>query len=126
MRLLFFAVALACSVQYPSQAATDKLDHPKYAAFVRRVDTIARNAVLPEFQKHPEHLKGGSLYMRFLLDRQGHITRLDVLSTKNSPVAEQIARARLLATKFPAIPSEVIAERGQALIGIQARCMISL
>jgi hypothetical protein len=108
------------------QAGAAKAPRSHFAAFAHQVDTLAKTAVLLEFRKHPEKLKGGVLYIRFALDRYGEMHDLLVVSSKGSQPAVDTATYVLHKVKFPKIPPEVIAERGSDFKGIQAEAIVSL
>ena len=85
-----------------------------------QVSAIASQAVIPEFAKHRERLKPGSVKVTFQLNRQGRVKSLRVVSTKTNQWAEATAIRMIRVAKFPPIPKKVIAEQGHDWVDVQA------
>ncbi len=93
---------------------------PATSLYQSQVSAIASQAVVPEFAKHRERLKG-SLKVTFRLDRQGHVKDFKVVSTNSNPWVQETATRMIRAAKFPPIPKKVIAEQGRDWVDVEAK-----
>jgi len=118
----FVIIPLICFAQAIAQsgaAAETRLSAT--AVYQSQVSEIAFQAVIPEFAKHRERLKGGSVKVTFRLDRQGRVKGLKVVSTNSNPWTQETATRMIRAAKFPPIPKEVIAEQGHDWVDVEAK-----
>ena len=116
----FVIIPLICCTQAIAQngaAAETRL--PATAQYQSQVSAIAFQAVIPEFAKHRERLKG-SVKVTFRLDRQGRVKGLRVFSTNSNPWTQETATRMIRAAKFPPIPKNVIAEQGHDWVDVEA------
>ena len=117
----FVIIALVCCAQAIAQSgAAAETRLPATSLYQSQVSAIAFQAVVPEFAKHRERLKGGSVKVTFRVDRQGRVKDLKVVSTNSNPWAQETATRMIRAAKFPPIPKEVIAEQGHDWVDVEA------
>ncbi len=93
---------------------------PATSLYQSQVSAIASQAVVPEFAKHRERLKG-SVKVTFRLDRQGRVKDFKVVSTNSNPWVQETATRMIRAAKFPPIPKKVIAEQGHDWVDVEAK-----
>jgi len=119
---LFVIIPLICCAQAIAQsgaAAETRLSAT--SLYQSQISAIAFQAVVPEFAKHREHLKGGSVKVTFRLDREGSVKGLKVVSTNSNPWVQETATRMIRAAKFPPIPKNVIAEQGHDWVDVEAK-----
>jgi len=118
---LFVIISLICCAQAIAQmGAAAEMRLPATSLYQSQVSAIASQAVVPEFAKHRERLKG-SVKVTFRLDRQGRVKGLKVVSTKSNPWTQETATRMIRAAKFPPIPKTVIAEQGHDWVDVEAK-----
>ena len=116
----FIIIPLICCTQAIAQSgAAAETRLPATAQYQSQVSAIASQAVVPEFAKHRERLKG-SVKVTFRLDRQGRVKGLKVVSTNSNPWAQETATRMIRVAKFPPIPKKVIAEQGHDWVDVEA------
>ena len=116
----FVIIPLICCTQAIAQSdAAAETRLPATSLYQSQVSAIASQAVVPEFAKHRERLKG-SVKVTFRLDRQGRVKGLKVVSTNSNPWAQETAARMIRVAKFPSIPKEVIAEQGHDWVDVEA------
>ena len=117
----FVIILPMCCAQAFAQSGIAAETRPSATSLYQsQVSAIASQAVVPEFAKHRERLKGGSVKLTFRLDRQGRVKGLKVVSTKSNRWAEATAVRMIHVAKFPPIPKKVIAEQGHDWVDVQA------
>jgi TonB family protein len=115
----FVIIPLMCCAQAIAQSgAAAETQLPATSLYLSQVSAIASQAVVPEFAKHRERLKG-SVKCTFRLDRQGRIKGLKVVSTNSNPWTQETATRMIRAAKFPPIPKNVIAEQGHDWVDVE-------
>jgi TonB family protein len=115
----FVIIPLICCAQVIAQnGAGAETQLPATAQYQSQVSAIAFQAVVPEFAKHRERLKG-SVKVTFRLDRQGHVKGLRVGSTNSNPWTQETATRMIRVAKFPPIPKKVIAEQGHDWVDVE-------
>jgi TonB family protein len=115
----FVIIPLICCAQAIAQSgAAAETRLPATALYQSQVSAIASQAVIPEFAKHRERLKG-SVKVTFRLDRQGRVKDLKVVSTNSNPWVQETATRMIRAAKFPPIPRTVIAEQGHDWVDVE-------
>ena len=113
-------IPLICCAQAIAQSgATAETRLPTTSVYQSQVSAIAFQAVVPEFTKHRERLKG-SVKVTFRLDRQGRVKGLKVVSTNSNPWVQETATRMIRVAKFPPIPKKVIAEQGHDWVDVEA------
>jgi len=118
---LFVIMALICAAQAIAQnGAPAETRLPATAQYQSQVSAIASQAVIPEFAKHRERLKG-SVKVTFRLDREGRVKDLKVASTNSNPWTQETATRMIRVAKFPPIPKKVIAEQGHDWVDVEAK-----
>jgi TonB family protein len=115
----FVIIPLICCVQAIAQSGAAETRLPATSLYQSQVSAIAFRAVVPEFAKHRERLKG-SVKVTFRLDRQGRVKDLKVVSTNSNPWTQETATRMIRAAKFPPIPKKVIAEQGHDWVDVEA------
>jgi TonB family protein len=116
----FVIILLICCAQAIAQSgAGAETRLPATAQYQSQVSAIASQAVVPEFAKHRERLKG-SVKVTFRLDRQGRVKGLKVVSTNSNPWTQETATRMIRVAKFPPIPKKVIAEQGHDWVDVEA------
>ena len=116
----FLIIPLICCAQAIAQSrAAAETRLPATSLYQSQVSAIAFHAVVPEFAKHRERLKG-SVKVTFRLDRQGRVKDLKVVSTNSNPWTQETATRMIRAAKFPPIPKKVIAEQGHDWVDVEA------
>ena len=117
----FVIIPLICCAQAIAQmGAAAEMRLPATSLYQSQVSAIASQAVVPEFAKHRERLKG-SLKVTFRLDRQGHVKDFKVVATNSNPWVQETATRMIRAAKFPPIPKKVIAEQGRDWVDVEAK-----
>jgi TonB family protein len=117
----FVIIPLICSAQALAQSGIAAETRPSATSLYQsQVSAIALQAVIPEFAKHRERLKPGSVKVTFQLDKQGRVKGLKVASTKSNQWAEATAIRMIRVAKFPPIPKKVIAEQGHDWVDVEA------
>ena len=76
--LSLIAVLLFCGSAPIASAETPA--GPQLSAYQKQVSDIAFRAIIPQFKKHPEHLRG-ALKVTFRLDRRGRPSEITVASS---------------------------------------------
>jgi TonB family protein len=115
----FVIIPLMCCAQAIAQSgAAAETQLPATSLYLSQVSAIASQAVVPEFAKHRERLKG-SVKVTFRLDRQGRVKGLKVVSTNSNPWTQETATRMIRAAKFPPIPKKVIAEQGHDWVDVE-------
>ena len=129
MRILaiFVATAIACSLAKASAAevkgsvqasartpedAAAMIGSARYL-YHQQVHTILLAAVTPEFARHHERLKGGTVKYAFELDSRGHVVSVKTHSTSGSRWGEQTLERIIRALKFPPVPPQAMKEEKQ-------------
>jgi hypothetical protein len=110
MRGLALLIATLICLQGIAQqtAAADKVSPA--ARYHAQITKLASHAIESELLKHPEHLKGVSIKLRYIIDPGGHVYNVTVVSIQSDPWVEKTAVKALRATKFPPIPRDVLQE----------------
>ncbi len=117
----FVIIPLICCAQAIAQSGTAAETRlPATSLYQSQVSAIASQAVVPEFAKHRERLKGGSVKVTFRLDREGRVKDLKVVSTNSNLWAQETAARMIRVAKFPPIPKKVIAEQGHDWVDVEA------
>jgi TonB family protein len=117
----FVIIPLICCAQVITQSgAAAETRMSATSLYQSQVSAIAFQAVVPEFAKHRERLKG-SVKVTFRLDRQGRVKGLKVVSTNSNPWTQETATRMIRAAKFPPIPKTVIAEQGHDWVDVEAK-----
>src|SRR5207302_11351382 len=116
----FVIMALVCAAQAIAQSgAAAETRLPATAQYQSQVSAIAFQAVIPEFAKHHERLKG-SVKVTFRLDRQGRVKSLRVVSTNSNPWTQETATRMIHAANLPHIPKKDTAEQGHDWVDVEA------
>jgi outer membrane biosynthesis protein TonB len=127
MFTIVVAAAVLCSVvEVPAQevkrevqaSARTPEDAAKMIGSARylyhaQVHTILQAAVTPEFIRHHERLKGGTVKYAFELDAQGHVVSVKTRSTRGSRWGEQTVERIIRSLKFPAVPPQAMKQERQ-------------
>ena len=117
----FVIISLICCAQAIAQSgAAAETRLPATSLYLSQVSAIASQAVVPEFAKHRERLKG-SVKVTFRLDRQGRVRDLKVVSTNSNPWTQETATRMIRAAKFPPIPKNVVAEQGHDWVDVEVK-----
>jgi hypothetical protein len=114
----FFAVLTASLICFHATAQAAEKSSPT-AAYNERLAEIAKQA------QHPERLNGVSMKLRYIVDRDGRVHNLKVVSRTPDRWAEKMAVRVLAATKFPPIPIDVQLEVGAGHIDAEAEVSYS-
>ncbi len=124
---LIFATAVCCSLaearaqevrgttQASARTPEDAAKMVGSARFLyhQQVHTILQAAVTPEFMRHHERLKGGTVKYAFQLDSQGHVVSVKTYSTKGSRWGEETLTHIVRSLKFPVVPAEAMKQERQ-------------
>src|SRR5260370_40636873 len=115
----FVIIPLICCAQTIAQSgAAAETRLAATSLYQSKVSAIAFQAVVPEFAKHRERLKG-SVKVTFRLDRQGRVKGLKGVSAKSNPWTQETATRMIRAAKFPPIPKKVIGEQGHDWVDVE-------
>jgi len=106
--ILAFSVASAVSLEQASQM----IGSARYL-YHQQVHTMLLAAVTPEFMRHHDRLKGGSVKYAFQLDSQGHVVSVKTHSTSGSRWGEQTLERIIRTLKFPPVPPQAMKEEKQ-------------
>jgi hypothetical protein len=106
--ILAFSVASAVSPEQASQM----IGSARYL-YHQQVHTMLLAAVTPEFMRHHDRLKGGSVKYAFQLDSQGHVVSVKTHSTSGSRWGEQTLERIIRTLKFPPVPPQAMKEEKQ-------------
>jgi outer membrane biosynthesis protein TonB len=79
----------------------------------QQVHTILLAAVTPEFARHHDRLKGGTVKYAFELDSRGHVVSVKTHSTSGSRWGEQTLERIIRTLKFPPVPLQAMKEEKQ-------------
>jgi len=79
----------------------------------QQVHTILLAAVTPEFARHHDRLKGGTVKYAFELDSRGHVVSVKTHSTSGSRWGEQTLERIIRTLKFPPVPPQAMKEEKQ-------------
>ena len=125
MRARLFVIALFAFSTPPLAESGIPAEAIRSATFSyqTQINTIVLQAVVPELAKHVNLLKG-SVKFSFRLDRQGHLSRLRVMSSTSNRFVEQTTIQMIQTAKFPPIPKKVIAEQGQDFVDVDSEIKI--
>src|SRR5439155_19393487 len=113
--LAFLALILLCSMRSPAMtpgAAAAMIGSARYL-YHQQVHTILLAAVTPEFVRHHERLKGGTVKYAFELDSRGHVVSVKTYSTKGSRWGEETLTHIVRSLKFPVVPAEAMKQERQ-------------
>jgi hypothetical protein len=113
--LLFCAFAI-CDISFAADTAK-----PAASAYQAQTSQIAYRAVVTELLKHPERLRAVSMKLMFQIDRQGRVHDIKVMSKTPRGWAEETARRRLAATKFPPPSQKVLDQLGTDRVNAEAQ-----
>jgi hypothetical protein len=116
MRAIPFLIGalLACettSAITPEQAG-QMIGSARYL-YHQQVHTMLQAAVAPEFMRHHERLKGGTVKYAFQLDSQGHVVSVKTHSTGDSRWGEETLARKIRTLKFPPVPPQAMKEEKQ-------------
>jgi hypothetical protein len=120
----FFAVLAASLICFHATAQAAEKSSPT-AAYNERLAEIAKQALNAELLKHPERLNGVSMKLRYIVDRDGRVHNVKVVSRTPDRWAEKTAVRVLAATKIPPIPIDVQLEVGAGHIDAEAEVSYS-
>jgi hypothetical protein len=103
------------SVQASARTPEDAAKMIGSARFLyhQQVHTMLQAAIAPEFMRHHERLKGGTVNYAFQLDSQGHVVSVKTHSTKGSRWGEETLTRIIRSLKFPAVPAEAMKQERQ-------------
>jgi hypothetical protein len=102
--LIAALICLQGIVQRTSVAAQKTSLAERYNAHVTK---IARRAIDSALSKYPTHLKDVSMKLRYVIDPDGKVYNVTVVSFKSDAWLEKTAVQALKATTFPPIPKDV-------------------
>jgi outer membrane biosynthesis protein TonB len=116
----FFAVLTASLICLHATAQAAEKSSPT-AAYNERLAEIAKQALNAELLKHPERLNDVSMKLHYMVDRNGRVHNVEVVSRTPDRWAEKTAARVLAGTKFPPIPIDVQLEVRAGYIEAEAR-----
>ncbi len=73
-------------------------------AYNERLKMIANKALHSVLMKHPDHLNGVTMKIHYVVDRDGHVHNVKVMSRTHDTSAEKIVAGAIAATTFPPVP----------------------
>ena len=79
----------------------------------QQVHTMLLSAVTPEFSRHHDRLKGGTVKYAFELDSRGHVVSVKTRSTSGSRWGEQTLERIIRTLEFPPVPPQAMKEEKQ-------------
>jgi len=79
----------------------------------QQVHTMLLAAVTPEFARHHDRLKGGTVSYVFQLDSRGHVVSVRTHSTSGSRWGEQTLERIIRMLRFPPVPPQAMKEEQQ-------------
>lgn len=89
-------------------------------AYNERLRKIVQKALDSALAKHPDRLNGVALKVHYVVDRDGHVHNVKVMSRTHDSSAEKIVADSVAAITFPPIPIDVQLEVGAAYIEVDA------
>src|SRR5438876_11276043 len=89
--LLFCGLTLIASAENPPG--------PQLSGYQRQVSDIAFRAIIPQFKKHLEHLRG-ALKVTFRLDRRGRPSEITVASSTSDRWVQETATRMIRSATF--------------------------
>jgi hypothetical protein len=89
-------------------------------AYAVQATDVARQVLLSEYVKHPEHVHHVSITFGFEIDAQGRPHNVKIVSKTRNPWAAEVARRALTGAKFPPIPKKLFQAFGTDVVSIQA------
>ncbi|MGH7984516.1 MAG: hypothetical protein ACREFF_15430 [Candidatus Udaeobacter sp.] len=116
MRTLIILTSIVLSFNAASaispEQASQMIGSARYL-YHQHVHTMLLAAVTPEFARHHERLKGGTVSYAFQLDSRGHVVSVRTHSTSGSRWGEQTLERIIRALKFPPVPPQAMKEEHQ-------------
>ncbi|MGH8092764.1 MAG: hypothetical protein ACREIF_04765 [Chthoniobacterales bacterium] len=94
-------------------------------AYNERLKTIATKALHSALMKHPDRLNGAIMKIHYVVDRDGHVHNVKVMSRIHDSSAEKIVAAAIAATTFPPIPIDAQLEVGSGYFEVEAEVTLA-
>ena len=94
-------------------------------AYNQRLKTIANKALRSALMKHRDRLNGVIMKVHYVLDRDGHVHNVKVMSRTHDSSAEKIVADALAAITFPPIPMDAQLEVGSGYFELEAEVTLA-
>lgn len=120
----FFAV-LASSMMCFHETALAAGQFPAAQAYNERLKTIINKALHSALMKHKDRLNGIIVKIHYVVDRDGHVHNVKVVSRTHASSAEKIVADAIAATTFPPIPTDAQVEVGSGYFELEAEVTLA-
>jgi hypothetical protein len=94
-------------------------------AYNERLKTIANKALHSALMKHPDRLNGVTMKIHYVVDRDGHVHNVKVMSRTHDSSADKIVADAIAATTFPPIPMDAQVEVGSGYFELEAEVTLA-
>jgi hypothetical protein len=94
-------------------------------AYNERLKAIANKALHSALMKHPDRLNGVIMKIHYVVDRDGHVHNVKVISRTHDSSAEKIVADAIAATTFPPIPIDAQVEVGSGYFELEAEVTLA-
>jgi len=94
-------------------------------AYNEQLKTIAQKALHSALMKHPDRLNGVAMKIHYVVDRDGHVHNVKVMSRTHDSSAENIVANALAATTFPPIPIDAQLEIRAGYFEVEAEVTLA-
>jgi hypothetical protein len=120
MRHAGFLAVLTASVLcfHPFALAAGK--SPSADAYSERLKAIVNKALRSALMKHRDRLNGVTMKIHYVVDRDGHVHNVKVMSRTHDRSAENLVADALAAITFPPIPIDAQLEVGSGYFELEA------
>ena len=125
MRLAGFLAVPTASVMCFHALALAAVKSPSADAYNERLKAIANKALHSALMKHPDRLNGVTMKIHYVVDRDGHVHNVKVMSRTHDSSAEKIVADALAAITFPPIPIDAQLEVGSGYFEVEAEVTLA-
>jgi hypothetical protein len=125
MRLAGFLAVLTASVMCFHGLALATGKSPSADAYNELLKAIANKALHSALMKHPDRFNGVAMKVHYVVDRDGHVHNVKVMSRTHDSSAEKIVADALAAITFPPIPIDAQLEVGSGYFELEAEVTLA-
>ena len=125
MRRAGFLAVLTASLMCFHAVALAAGKFPAADAYNERLKKAVDKALHSALMKHQDRLNGAIMKIHYLVDREGHVHNVKVVSRTHDSGAEKIVADTLAAITFPPIPMEAQLEVGAGYFELDAEVTLA-
>ena len=125
MRHAGLSAVLTASVMCFHTLALAAVKLPSADAYNERIKALANKALHSALMKHPDRLNGVTMKIHYVIDRDGHVHNVKVMSRTHDSSAEKIVADALAAITFPPIPIDAQLEVGSSYFELEAEVTLA-